>query len=206
MKLLPTAAPTAGYVCPMHPEVTSTEPGRCPDCGMKLLPAQLVGSTTGHARPPDTSRRPTTRDGPVADAHAHHVGITRPAGEGIEWEDDMVEVNRMTTPANMRWILLDRDTGERNHGIDWRFRVGRSGEDPAGQRDGLRPPDAPPVPRARRRPVPDPEPRRHRRNRTWCGRTRCWSVAAKPSTSCWTSPIPGCGWRTATSPNTTRAA
>ena len=36
----------------------------------------------------------------------------------------MVEVNRMTTPANMRWILLDRDTGERNHGIDWRFRVG----------------------------------------------------------------------------------
>ena len=30
----------------------------------------------------------------------------------------------MTTPANMRWILLDRDTGERNHGIDWRFRVG----------------------------------------------------------------------------------
>ena len=36
----------------------------------------------------------------------------------------MVEVNRMTTPANMRWILLDLDTGERNHGIDWRFRVG----------------------------------------------------------------------------------
>ena len=36
----------------------------------------------------------------------------------------MVEVNRMTTPANMQWILLDRDTGERNHGIDWRFRVG----------------------------------------------------------------------------------
>ena len=37
------------YVCPMHPEVTSTEPARCPDCGMKLLPTHLVGSTTGHA-------------------------------------------------------------------------------------------------------------------------------------------------------------
>ena len=36
------------YVCPMHPEVTSTEPARCPDCGMKLLPAHLVGSSTGH--------------------------------------------------------------------------------------------------------------------------------------------------------------
>ncbi|WNG46626.1 hypothetical protein F0U60_22800 [Archangium minus] len=27
-----------GYVCPMHPEVTSPEPGRCPKCGMKLVP------------------------------------------------------------------------------------------------------------------------------------------------------------------------
>jgi hypothetical protein len=33
----------------------------------------------------------------------------------------MVEVNRMTTPANMRWILEDRHTGARNHAIDWRF-------------------------------------------------------------------------------------
>ncbi len=119
MKLLPTAAPTAGYACPMHPEVTSTEPARCPDCGMKLLPAHLVGSSTGHG---------DHQDHAAHDSHAaptaHHPAGHAPAGEGIEWEDDMVEVNRMTTPANMRWILLDRDTGERNHGIDWRFRVG----------------------------------------------------------------------------------
>ena len=36
----------------------------------------------------------------------------------------MVEVNRMTTPANMRWKLVDRDTGAENAAIDWRFRVG----------------------------------------------------------------------------------
>ena len=26
----------AAYACPMHPEVTSNEPGTCPKCGMKL--------------------------------------------------------------------------------------------------------------------------------------------------------------------------
>jgi FtsP/CotA-like multicopper oxidase with cupredoxin domain len=49
--------------------------------------------------------------------HAHDAG-------GIEWEDDMVDVNRMTTPANTRWKLVDRATGAEGPGIDWRFRVG----------------------------------------------------------------------------------
>jgi hypothetical protein len=30
--------PAAVYVCPMHPEVTSSAPGRCPKCGMNLVP------------------------------------------------------------------------------------------------------------------------------------------------------------------------
>ena len=32
-----TAAPP--YTCPMHPDVIATEPGTCPQCGMKLVPA-----------------------------------------------------------------------------------------------------------------------------------------------------------------------
>jgi len=28
----------AVYVCPMHPEVTSSAPGLCPKCNMKLVP------------------------------------------------------------------------------------------------------------------------------------------------------------------------
>ena len=36
----------------------------------------------------------------------------------------MVAVNRMTTPANMRWKLVDRETGAENAAIDWQFRVG----------------------------------------------------------------------------------
>jgi FtsP/CotA-like multicopper oxidase with cupredoxin domain len=57
--------------------------------------------------------------------HGHHHGHEQ-QGEfaGIEWEDDMVDVNRITTPANMHWNLIDRDTGAVNHAIEWRFRVG----------------------------------------------------------------------------------
>jgi FtsP/CotA-like multicopper oxidase with cupredoxin domain len=100
----------AVYGCPMHPEIVSDEPGHCPECGMKLLPAQLVAEAGGgHEH--------------VADDHPHE-SHDHPAAGGIEWEDDMVEVNKLTTPANMRWKLIDRSTGAENAAIDWRFRVG----------------------------------------------------------------------------------
>ena len=95
------------YTCPMHPEVISAEAGRCPTCGMKLMSAQF--GTQPAAGLPD-------HHGPD---HLHGGG-----GDGIEWEDDMVAVNRLTTPANMRWKLIDRATGLENAAINWRFRVG----------------------------------------------------------------------------------
>ncbi|MGE5746939.1 MAG: multicopper oxidase domain-containing protein [Solirubrobacterales bacterium] len=115
MKLLPTEA---NYTCPMHPEIVSGEPGHCPECGMKLLPAQLVAEAGGgHQHRDSEGHEHHDRD----EGHqAHDHG----AAGGIEWEDDMVEINRLTTPANMRWKLIDRATGAENAGIDWRFRVG----------------------------------------------------------------------------------
>ena len=35
--LLPARTGPTVYACPMHPDVTSDQPGRCPKCGMKLL-------------------------------------------------------------------------------------------------------------------------------------------------------------------------
>ena len=57
----PTAAPTKPeepvpstsdasgvYACPMHPEVTSSEPGKCPKCGMVLQPAHADAQPPAH--------------------------------------------------------------------------------------------------------------------------------------------------------------
>jgi FtsP/CotA-like multicopper oxidase with cupredoxin domain len=149
MKLMPAPAeieaPTA-FVCPMHSEITATWAGTCPKCGMTLR-------ATGSGTAADLGDAPASAESARGehDMHGHehdgggdqheehhghheepqghrgehaHGGHAHGAAEGIEWEDDMVEVNRMTTPANMRWLIVDRETGAENAAIDWRFQLG----------------------------------------------------------------------------------
>jgi hypothetical protein len=53
----------SSYACPMHPEVTASQPATCPQCGMKLVPS-------------DAPRVPAQV---AQSAHDH--------GDGLEWED-----------------------------------------------------------------------------------------------------------------------
>src|SRR6266568_2656082 len=75
----------------------------------------------------DTDRQPDKTLAIVAEMPGmehmeHHAGGHHP--EPIEWEDTMEEMNRMSTPQNMFWKLVDGETGAANHDIDWSFTDG----------------------------------------------------------------------------------
>ncbi len=144
----------SSYVCPMHAEVTSTEPGTCPKCGMRLVPAQTeapapvsyvcpmhaeVTSTEPGTCPKCGMRLvpsdalPTSasdqHEGHAHDQnehgdHAHGAHEHGDHGDGLEWEDLMPEINRASDAHNMLWKLVDPDSGAENHSISWRFTVG----------------------------------------------------------------------------------
>ena len=127
MKLVATAA-TSTYACPMHPEVVSDAPGSCPKCAMKLVPKHLLDAAGGHAHSgshgPSGGHGTHGGHGQGEHGHAAEAGPSPTVPGGIEWEDDMVEVNRITTPRNFRWKIVDQSTHAENADIDWRFRVG----------------------------------------------------------------------------------
>jgi FtsP/CotA-like multicopper oxidase with cupredoxin domain len=133
-----TASETAYHACPMHPEISASFAGTCPNCGMTLIPAspevptpmpytcpmhdEIVASWAASC---PLCGMTLLRAGGAAEAdggesapHSHEPG------DSIEWEDDMVEINRQTNTSNMVWQLIDRETGAKNGDISWKFTVG----------------------------------------------------------------------------------
>ncbi len=129
----------SSYVCPMHPEVTSAEPGTCPKCGMKLVPAAPATSSYVCPMHPEVTSAepgtcpkcgmklvPATESATATAPHTHAEGHahTHDAPDGLEWEDLMPEINAQSDSCNMLWKLRDDDTGKENWEIEWAFRVG----------------------------------------------------------------------------------
>jgi Multicopper oxidase/Heavy metal binding domain len=137
----------SSYVCPMHAEVTSTEPGTCPKCGMRLVAAEIVTPSTYACpmHPEVTDSEPSTcpkcgmrlvpsdalpagtsdqHEGHSHDQHDHEDHEHGDHGDGLEWEDLMPEINRASDAHNMLWKLVDPESGAENHRISWKFTVG----------------------------------------------------------------------------------
>src|SRR3954454_21209720 len=99
MKLMAAPAetePPTAFACPMHPEITATWAGTCPKCEMTLRAAG-IGTAADLSDHEEHQAHHDEHHG-----HDQHGGHAHGAADGIEWEDDMVEINRQTTPANMR--------------------------------------------------------------------------------------------------------
>jgi cytochrome oxidase Cu insertion factor (SCO1/SenC/PrrC family) len=76
------AATAATYVCPMHADVTSSKPGRCPECGMDLRLAEKTEAAT----PPANEKA----DAPGAAPRIPDVPVVDQRGRKLNFYSDLV--------------------------------------------------------------------------------------------------------------------
>ncbi len=93
---------TAAYYCPMHPQVTSDEPGVCPICSMDLVPMNDTPSDIGG----DITITP--RDRIIADVETWNVDYQQISTDIVA--PAVVEINEATEKSITAWFpgRLDR--------------------------------------------------------------------------------------------------
>jgi rubrerythrin len=74
-KAKPAVNPKTTYTCPMHPEVRKDRPGKCPKCGMTLVP--------------EKSGMPKSDDSGQPD-HSGHLDEASPATDTTDTKDKTV--------------------------------------------------------------------------------------------------------------------
>jgi FtsP/CotA-like multicopper oxidase with cupredoxin domain len=90
---------------------------RAPDKTLALI-GDMPGMKHGHS---DGSNGKGSGD----NGHGMHGGHEghRSHAEEIEWEDTMVWMNKVSTPENMFWKIVDHETGSVNHDIRVKIRI-----------------------------------------------------------------------------------
>ncbi|HJU92442.1 MAG TPA: SCO family protein [Pyrinomonadaceae bacterium] len=80
-----TKSSAARYVCPMHPDVTSSRPGKCPKCKMAL---RLTRTKTEKGAPPETK---STESGAVSSPRLPDVMVQDQNGKSLNFYTDLVK-------------------------------------------------------------------------------------------------------------------
>jgi FtsP/CotA-like multicopper oxidase with cupredoxin domain len=108
--------------CEMMPQMA--------ECG-PLLGLEAEGSVTldGTQMSPSQARQHCQLVPSTPGCEAYLVdgvqrAVVHPHADGIEWEDQMVEVNEMSSNETIEWIIEDQVTGAINGEIDWSFTQG----------------------------------------------------------------------------------
>jgi FtsP/CotA-like multicopper oxidase with cupredoxin domain len=230
---MPASAGPVTYACPMHPEVTNDQPGRCPKCGMKLLATQAPAAPSSYVCPmhPEVTSDEPGRCPKCGMKLLAAEGVPKPAAAAAAatMEDHGGTLVATTTARGPAPPTVS--SGK----TTWSRSTGSPPPPPCtgGSWTGPAAPTARPSTGTSRWasgsssgwstrwiltiPCTIPSicmapagswswPAMGFLSRTWSGRTPCWSAPARSWTSCSTSPTPGCGWPIATSPSTCRAA
>jgi hypothetical protein len=94
------------YTCPMHPDVVSNHPGKCPKCGMTLVPKEKSKRSTPNAEHPASNHMShTSHETHKAMAMQSSINLADPMNRessGTAWVPD-------STPMYGRMFMLGED-------------------------------------------------------------------------------------------------